>query len=108
MSLPLNVWPSRWSVIVSYLGNPLMLTLTMSSLSVVETSISRLTLPPAFTDSVWSSTERTGLVGPEGAGALGGVVAGGSFTVMVCVAGVATAPVTGSFAAAVTASVATG
>src|SRR5260370_39754496 len=66
--------------------------LTTSSLSVVETSISRLTLPPAFTDSVWSSTERTGLVAA--------VVVGGGGTVGGCGAGGATAPVAGAFGVA--------
>src|SRR5260370_126598 len=62
MSLPQNVRPARHTAVLPSHLNPLILLLLTSTLSVVETSISRLTLPPAFSTCVCSSTKKTLLV----------------------------------------------
>src|SRR5438445_38797 len=70
MFLPLNVRPSRLSVIVSYFGRPLMFTVTTSLGSVVATLTPRATVPPPpVTVSALSATERVGAVDDAGVGA---------------------------------------
>jgi hypothetical protein len=89
MLFPLNVCPSSLSVIVSYLGSPVMFTVTRSFRSVVVALTPRSTVPPLpATHSVLSATVRTGFVtddvgggvvlgGMEVVGSVGVVVAGG-------------------------------
>src|SRR3979409_2586464 len=69
MFFPLNGWPSRLSVIVSYFGNPLMFTVTTSLGLVVATLTPRSTLLPPVTESELSAMVRTGAV--DDAGSLG-------------------------------------
>src|SRR4051812_15365751 len=80
MLFPLNVCPSSLSVIVSYLGRPVMFTVTRSLASAVVTLVPRSTEPPLpATVSAGSVTVRTGVVtdGLEVVGVVGVVGAVG-------------------------------
>ena len=82
ISFPLNVWPSRLSVIVSYLGSPKISTDTSCRSDDLTLNPKPTVPPPPCTDSEWSATERSGAVRPDATGGVvtGGVVTGGVVT----------------------------
>src|SRR5581483_10546865 len=61
--LPLKVLWSRLSVMVSYFGNPEIVTDTLSPTCGTLTPMPSDTLPPGLTDSEWSATVRAGATG---------------------------------------------
>ncbi|WP_027559152.1 hypothetical protein, partial [Bradyrhizobium arachidis] len=66
IELPLKVLPSSLSVMVSYVGNPEILTVTSSPTCGTLTPSPSETLPPGLTDSVLSATVRVGATGVVG------------------------------------------
>ncbi len=66
IEFPLKVLPSSLSVMVSYFGNPEMLTVTLSPTCGTLTPRPSGMLPPGLTDSVLSATVRVGATGVVG------------------------------------------